>query len=444
MSTAMTLPIHHAHAAGIDLGSAWIFVSVDGVAVERFPTFTADLQRAVAHLQKHGCTTVAMEATGVYWVSFYELLERSGIDVCLCNGAHAKNLPGRKSDVQDCQWLQRMHTYGLLRPSFVPPETMRLLRTYTRLRDDHIEQTTMHTLRMQKALEQMNIKIHLVLSQLHGESGIRMVRAMVAGERDAERLLALCDRRIITRKAEAMRAALEGVYRSDHLFVLRQALESWDFYQGQIRICEGEMRQLLTTITDDLPPSSTLSAPHPTRHHQPDIDDLHEKVTRLCNGENPAAITGISDILALKILAETGVDYSHWKTPKHFTSWMHLAPRQEQSGSKTRKARAQGMNRAGQLFRQAAQSLANSKYTALGAFYRRLKAKHGPRVAMKAVARKLAVQFYNVMVHGVAYVEAGVESYQQKYEETVKRHMARQAKRFGMELVAVGSMTPTS
>lgn len=440
----MTLPIHHAHAAGIDLGSAWIYVSVDGKAVERFPTFTADLHRAVAYLQDHGCTTVAMEATGVYWVAFYEVLERAGIDVCLCNGAHAKNLPGRKSDVQDCQWLQRLHTHGLLRPSFIPPESMRLLRTYTRLRDDHIEQAAMHTLRMQKALDLMNLKIHNVLSKLQGESGIRMVRAMVAGERDPERLLALCDRRIIKHKEAAMRAALEGVYRSDHLFVLRQALESWDFYQAQIRSCEEEMQRVLAAITDDLPPSSTPSAPHPTRHHQPDIDGLHEHVVRMCNGENPAAITGISDVLALRILAETGTDYSHWRTAKHFTSWLHLAPRQEQSGAKRRKARAEGLNCAGQLFRQAAQSMSNSKYSALGAFYRRIRGKHGPRVAMKAVARKLAVQFYNVMVHGVAYVEAGVESYQKKYEESVRKSVLRQAKMLGMELVPAVSACSTS
>lgn len=256
------LPVLHPHAAGIDIGSESIFVSVDGVRVERFTTFTDSLRAAIAHLQLHGCITVAMEATGVYWVALHELLEEAGIIVCLVNGAHARNLPGRKSDVQDCQWLQQLHAYGLLRPSFIPPETIRRLRTYTRLRDDHIKQAAMHILHMQKSLDLMNLKIHLVLSKLSGESGMRMVRAILDGERDPERLLSLCATRIQRTKEREMRAALHGIYRDDHLFALRQAVECWDFYQRQLVACEAEIEQLLGEITRDMPPRRPTATPN--------------------------------------------------------------------------------------------------------------------------------------------------------------------------------------
>ncbi|MFZ1683730.1 MAG: IS110 family transposase [Candidatus Zixiibacteriota bacterium] len=434
------LPVLHPHAAGIDIGSESIFVSVDGVRVERFTTFTDSLRAAIAHLQLHGCITVAMEATGVYWVALHELLEEAGIIVCLVNGAHARNLPGRKSDVQDCQWLQQLHAYGLLRPSFIPPETIRRLRTYTRLRDDHIKQAAMHILHMQKSLDLMNLKIHLVLSKLSGESGMRMVRAILDGERDPERLLSLCATRIQRTKEREMRAALHGIYRDDHLFALRQAVECWDFYQRQLVACEAEIEQLLGEITRDMPPPPTNSNAKPTRHHQPQIEDLHGKLMRLTNGDNPAMITGMSDATVMKVIAETGSDLqNHWTTSKHFVSWLGLSPTHQQSGKMRRVKTLRNRNRAGQLFREAAQSLAGSKYSALGGFYRRIKAKRGPKVAMKAVARKLAVLYYNVMVHGCQYVETGLERYQEQYEQSLQERLSKQARKLGFVLQPLSS-----
>jgi transposase len=433
MPTA-SIVVLNPHAAGIDLGSEFIFVSVDGVGVERFATFTDSYHTAIAHLIANGITTVAMEATGVYWVAFYEMIEEAGIEVCLVNGAHARNLPGRKTDVQDCQWLQQLHAHGLLRPSFVPPEKIRQFRTYTRLRDDHIAQSAMHTLHMQKALDLMNLKIHVVLSQITGASGMRMIRAILDGERDPGTLLNLCEKRIQLGKGPQMRAALHGVYREDHLFTLRQAVECWEFYQDQIRACDIEIEHLLETITTDLPPSPTQSNAKPTRHHQPQVNDLHGKLMRLTHGQNPAAIVGLSDVSVMKIIAEVGTDLGHWQTAKHFVSWLGLSPRQQQSGRKRRAVRRRFTNRAGQIFRVAAQSLVNSKHSALGAFYRRIKAKRGPRVAMKALARKLAVMFYNVMVHGVNYVEQGIIRYQEQYEHSAKQRLEKQAQKLGFVL----------
>jgi transposase len=429
------LPIVHAHAAGIDLGSTELFVSIDGHSVKQFPTFTASYRALVDHLQAHGVTTVVVEATGVYWVALYQTLEEAGIEVYLVNGAHARNLPGRKSDVQDCQWLQQLHSYGLLRKSFVPPETFRQLRTYTRLREEYIGLAAQHIQHMQKALDQMNIKVHHVISQLAGVSGMRMVRAIVAGERNAEVLLGLCEKRVQERKREALLAALEGTYRADHLFALGKAVECYDFYHGQITSCEAEIARLLDETTRQLPPPEVPSAPKPSRHHAPDIPDLHEALMRLTAGRNPAEITGMSDTTLMKLVGELGTNMDQWPTAKHFVSWLGLAPKTAQSGAKKRRVRQHVSTRAGQIFRQAGMSLINSTDSALGACYRRLKSRRGPAVAMKAVARKLAILYYNTLRYGTAYVEVGVARYEQQQQEALVRTVARLAQKINMALV---------
>lgn len=425
----------HPHAAGIDIGSREIFISIDGERVEIFPTYTDSYRAAASYLQQHGIETVAMEATGVYWVALLEILEDAGMEVYLVNGAHARNLPGRKSDIKDCQWLQQLHSHGLLRKSFIPPESQRQLRSYTRLRDEYIGLAATHVQHMQKALEQMNLKIHHVISQLVGASGLRIVRAIIAGERDPQVLLDLCETRIKTNKGEAVLSALVGNYRSDHLFALRSALECWDFYQGQVGACEAEIASLLNEISEHLPPPDVPTRAKPTRHHNPAIEGLHDTLMRLTEGRNPATITGFGDVTLLKLIAEIGTDMSPWPTVKHFTSWIGLAPRNKQSGKSKRAVRQKVSSRAGQIFRTAAMSLVNSKESALGAFYRHLRSRRGHPVAMKALARKLAVLYYNVMRHGVEYVEAGVVRYEEQRQESLKRYVARLARKINMELI---------
>ena len=269
---------------------------------------------------------------------------------------------------------------------------------------------------MQKALDLMNIKLHTVISQLTGASGMRILKAILAGQRDPEYLLSLCESIIRSHKRVEVLASLHGTYREDQLFALHQALQCYEFYQGQIADCER--------------PSSAK----PARHHQPAITDLHAKPMRLSSGNNPAAITGLSDVTVLRTIAEVGTDLSPWPTDKHFTSWLGLAPRRLQSGKRSSRERFTVHPRAGQIFRTAAQSLAMSKHSAFGAFYRRIRSKRGPKVAMKATARKLAVMYYHAMTDGLEFVELGMQHYEKRMKEQQLARLHKQARRFGFTL----------
>jgi transposase len=439
--TASSLEIVHPTAGGIDIGSENVFVSVDGIQVRSFSTDTASYRLLLAYLQTEGVTTVAMEATGVYWIGLYDILEAGGMEMYVVNGAHARNLPGRKSDVQDCQWLARLHRHGLLRASFIPDEEFRQLRTFTRLRDDYIGMAGTHIQHMQKALVMMNIKIHQVLSQITGASGLRMLEAIIAGERDAGRLLALCESTVQRRKREPLLAALEGNYRPEYVFLLEQAVGCWKFYLEQIRNCERKIEEQLRAMTEHLPPPSPPSAPKPTRHHEPEIEDLHGLLMRLTEGEDPSAITGIADQTTMRVLAEVGSNLQAWPTAKHFVAWCGLAPKRQQSGRWVKRVRISTSTRVGQLFRTAAQSLAGSKHSALGQFYRKVKARKGPKIAMKALARKIAILFYNVLRHGMEYVEVGVRRYEEQCQQTLERHVQRLAKRLNLKLMPIDPQT---
>lgn len=435
--TKQTLPQIHAHAAGIDIGSESIFISVGPGQVRSFDTFTTSLEQARDYLLAEAITTVAMEATGVYWVALYELLEASGIEVVVVNGAHVKNVPGRKSDVLDCQWIQQLHSHGLLRASFIPDESMRRLRTYVRLRDDHIEMGASHIQHMQKALDLMNIKLHRVISQIHGVSGIRVIEALLAGERDPEALADLCDVRIVKYKRDPVVASLKGSYKEEHLFALKQALTAWRFYQEQIRACDKEIERHLEEITKGLEPPATPSKPKPIRHNKPVVKELHLKMVKLTGGHDVSQLCGFTDLTLMKVIAEVGTDMSKWPTEKHFTSWLGLAPGSHQSGKRRKRRRRRVQSRAGQIFRESAQSLAKSKHLALGGFYRRVKAQRGAPIAIVATARKLAVLFYKMMRYGVDYVETGLEQYKKQQEEQRMKYLKKQAFKLGFELVAV-------
>lgn len=430
------LPTLNAHAAGIDAGSRQFFVAVPDGTVTVFESHTADLERLRDHLKSHGVTTVAMEATGVYWLCLFEILEAAGLEVCLCNGAHVKNLPGRKSDVQDCQWLQQLHAHGLLRKSFVPPENIRALRSYTRLRDDHIRTAAMQVQLMQKALEQLNVKLHTVISQIHGASGLAVMRAILQGERDPAKLAAWCDAQILKKKRAAVERSLHGRWKKEHLFALKQALAGWEFCEAQVKECDAQIAAQLAELTRDLALPDGPPPPEAKRgrHHVPDVPNLHAHLLALSGGKAATSLPGFTTTNWLKLIAEVGTDLSRWPNEKAFCAWLALSPGKNQTGGKSRRARARPKTTAGQIFRLAAQSVGQSTYLALGGFHRRLKARTNAAVATVATARKLAVLFYRAMRHGLAYVERGLEAYEQAYRERQRRYLQKCATELGLTL----------
>lgn len=423
------------NVAGIDLGSSDFYLALPDGSVRHFDLFTASMAEAVSLLVASGIESVAMEATGVYWLPLFEMLEEAGCEVCLVNGAHSKNLPGRKSDVKDCQWLQELHSYGLLRAGFVPDGTIRVLRSYVRLRDDHIEMAAMHVNHMQKALDLMNVKLHKVISQIHGVSGMRIIEAILSGEHDPEILVELCDRRILNSKRERVLLSLEGHYRPENLFALEQALEGYRFYQGQIAACDARIDAWLADYTASLPAIDVMTRPKPIRHNTPQIPALHERMLHLGQGLDAGQLPGLTDASWLKLVAELGRDMTRWKTEKHFVSWLNLAPRTDQSGNRRRKRRNRAGNRAGQIFRESARSLAESKNHALGGFYRRIRARRGARVANVATARKIALMYYRLMRYGEAHIETGLKQYEEQQRERRLRSLQRQAQELGLQLL---------
>lgn len=422
--------------AAIDIGQQKIFIACAGdEAVRSFCTFTADLQLAAAYLKEHAVTHVAMEATGVYWIPLHDLLESEGIKVTVFNGAHARNMPGRKSDVLDCQWHAMLHSHGLLTPCFIPPEEIRQLRCFYRLRDDHLTHAAAHIQHMQKALDLMNVRLHTVISQIHGVSGLRVIRAILAGQRDPVALSELCDMKILKSKRQEVIKSLEGDWQSHHLFALQQALEGYEFCQRQMEACDKQIEALLERINQGKPPASPAAGAKvkPVRHNAPKIDHLHELLITMTGGRDVAQLPGFTALGFLKLVAETGTDLSAWRTVKHFTSWLGLAPGSNQSGKK-RKRTKRRKTMAGQIFREAVMSLAKSKHLALGAAYRRLKARKGAAIAATAIARKPAVLYYNLMTKGLTYVEKGIEAYETQYKEQTIRYMQKTAQKLGFSL----------
>jgi transposase len=429
------LPILDERAGGIDVGSEQLHVSIAGDVPKVFGTMTRDVSALVAWLQEHGVRSVAMEATGVYWMYLYAALQAAGIEVVVVNGRHVRNLPGRKTDMADCQWLATLHAHGLLRSGFVPPADIRRLQDYLRLRDDHVSLAASHVQHMQKALERMNVKVHDVISDLTGVSGMRVVRAIVAGQRDPQRLLELCDAQIKKRKAERVVESLRGMWQAEHLFALRQALGAWDFYQAQIRECDQAIEQVLHELGGG--PPDAHGQPTGKRKaggsNSPKIPGLHRTLVHLCAGQDPTKLPGMAEHSLLKVIGEVGTELTKWPTDKHFTAWAGLSPGTAQSG-KRRRNQPRQRNRVGRLFCDMARSVARST-SALGASYRRLQARRGGLVANKATARKLAATFWRVMVHGVDYVEQGLKAYQARADHSEQRLLAKLARKHGLQLV---------
>jgi len=422
-------------AGGIDIGSRKVFVSIEGDEVRSFFTFTEDFEKLRQYLVDHSIETVAMEATGIYWGILYEMLEEAGIDVWLVDGVQTKQVPGRKTDVKDCQWIQQLHSYGLLNRCFVADSDIKELRVYQRLREDHIRSASMHINHMHKALIEMNIRLPEVLDQVHGVSGLAIIKAILNGERDKEKLLALCDKRIIKNKGIEVLKSLNGRYTKSGLFALKQAFESYQFYQNQIKQCDLMLEEVIKRMGRGKPDQRNTAPRKPIRHHKPEIDDLGREMLKIFDGRDATSLSGITDYTWMQLLSETGTNLSKWETEKHFTSWLGLAPGQHSSGKMRRNSRKKGKPKAGQIFRNIAQSLLTSKKIALGAFGRRLRSRKGSPIAIKAVARKLAVWYWRIMVKGVEFVENGIQKYEEQLLAQKQRSLTRLAKELKMEVI---------
>jgi transposase len=432
------LPIVNDKAAAIDIGSRFHVVAVPpdlcDEPVQTFQAFTTDLERMADWIVSLGIRTVAMESTGVYWIPAYEILEGRGLEVLVSNARESRAVPGRKSDVNDAQWLQRLHACGLLRPSFRPSGDIAALRAYLRLRERHLDYAAAHIQHMQKALTFMNLQLHHVVSDITGATGMRILRAIVGGERDLNVLVAMRDRNCKS-SVETIRAALVGNYQPEHLFALQQALALYDFYQARVDECDVQIERTLTSLTaSKAAPQETLPKARSRTQQSNALNfDVRSAMYQLA-GVDLTQIHGIGPYLAVRLVGECGTDLSRWPSAKHFTSWLTLSPGCKVSGGKVLSSHTRKTtNRVAALLRLAAVTVGKSN-TALGAFYRRLGARIGKAKAVTATARKIAVLFYNAMRFGMNYVDPGADHYEQQYKERVIKQLHRRAAEFGFQL----------
>ena len=434
------LKLVNAGAAAIDIGSTMHMAAVNPnhaeAPVRAFGTFTQDLHDLANWFKACGVTSVAMESTGVYWIPAYEILEQHGFEVILVNARYAKNVPGRKTDVSDAAWLRQLHSYGLLRGSFRPDAAIATLRAYLRQRERLVEYAAAHIQHMQKALMEMNLQLHHVVSDITGATGMRIIRAIVAGERDPDVLAACRDVRCHS-STETIRAALVGNDREEHVFALTQSLELYDFYQARMLDCDRKLEEVMAGLAAKAPrPASDLPRVRvKTKQVNTPSFDVRAALYGVL-GVDLTQIHGLGSSLALKLIGECGTDLRAWPSAKHFTSWLCLAPGNKISGGKVLSSRTRrSSSRAAALLRLAATTIGRSD-TALGAFYRRLSARAGKAKAVTATARKIAVLFYNTLRHGMTYRDPGGAYYEEQYRSRVLGNLHRRAKAFGFVLQA--------
>lgn len=434
-SRSRRLKVVHSDAAGIDVGSEdhWVAVPEGRGPVRRFPAFTADLLQLAAWLKSCGVTTVAMESTGVYWIPLFQVLEAAGLEVCLVNTKHLRNVPGRKSDVLDCQWLQQMHSFGLLAASFRPKDEICVLRSYLRHRDTLVKDSTVQVERMQKALTQMNVLLHNVLSDITGVTGLKILRAIVAGERDAVTMARMRNPRVHSDE-DTIARSLQGDYRAEHLFALRQALELYDTYRAKIDDCDRQIDEQLQRIQshEHFDPTRT-PASRPRRKGEPH-GDFRSGLYRV-SGVDLTQIDGVKVNTVLVLLSEIGPDLSRFPTEKHFCSWLGLCPNPQISGGRNKGDRSRRVvNRAAQALRIAAQTLRKS-HSALGAYFRRLLPRLGPARTIKAVAHKLARLVYRLLTGSTSYTDQGSAAYEARFRAQQIRTLTSRAAALGLRLV---------
>jgi transposase len=430
------------NAAGIDVGATVHFVCVpqgrDAQPVRSFGAFTADLEAIADWLAQCGVTTVAMEATGVYWIPLFELLERRGFAVKLVEPSRLKYVPGRKSDVLDCQWIQQLHTFGLLSGSFRPNDAICVLRSFVRQRQMLVRSLSRCVQHMQKALTQMNLKLQHVLSDITGVTGMAILDAILAGERDPQQLAKLRDGRCSHDEA-TIALALQGNWREDHLFALKQAMDTYHFYQQKLAEVDEKIEAHLKTF-EDKSQGKPLERSTGTNKHRAS-DPACEMRTHLytMTGMDLTEVDGLEAKTVLTVISEIGLDMSRWPTEKHFTSWLSLCPGVNKTGgraeSRSGRTRASS-NRAAAALRMAASTLLRAD-CALGAYGRRMRARLGAPKAITATARKLAIIIYNMLKYGKTYVDRGEEYYQEQYRTTMLKNLKRRAKQLGFALVEV-------
>ena len=434
------LEIVHPDAAGIDVGGSehWVAVSPDRdrEPVRRFGCFTADLREMGRWLVEKGVRSVALQSTGVYWMPVFEILEQHGLEVYLVNARHTKNVPGRKSDVQECQWLLKLHAFGLLNNSFQPTDEIRIARTLWRHRGNLVAEASSVIQRMQKALTEMNVQLSNVLSDLSGMSGMTIIGAILKGERDPWTLAALVQPEVKATR-EDIAKSLEGNWREELLFVLRQHVELYRIYQEKIADCDLQLRKHLESLGSKLDLRTQPIGPRPkgkkSSRNAPSFD-LRTELYRI-TGIDWAQINGIDVLTAQTVIAEAGADLSAFPSEKQFASWLGLCPTNEQSGGKILNRRTRKVvNRATVAFRNAATTLLRSQ-SYLGAQYRRLRTRLGAPKAITAMARKLACLFYRLIKHGQQYVDKGTEYYEARYREQQIRSLAKRAQKLGLQLV---------
>ena len=426
-------------AAGIDIGAEehWAAVppgrNTEGQDVRRFGAFTGELCALADWLKQCGIQTVAMESTGVYWIPLYELLVERGFEVLLVDARQAKNVPGRKTDVLDYQWLQELHTYGLLRGAFRPVDQVCILRSYLRQRSMLVSYASHHIQHMQKALEQMNLKLSHVVSDITGLTGMGIIKAILSGERDPVKLAKLRDPRCKSSEATVARA-LEGHYREEHLFTLQQAVELVEFYQQQMTACDRQIEACLQQFEEKS--SETPMTTRRRKRRRGIAFDARSYLYRM-TGIDLTQIDSIEGNTALTVISEIGLDMSRWPTEKHFGSWLGLAPGSKVSGGKRLSGRTKpSANRAAAALRLAAQSL-NQSQSALGAYFRRLKARLGAPKALTAAAYKLARIVYRMLKYGAGYVDQGEAVYEERYRDRLLRNLKRRAAELGFQLTAI-------
>jgi len=440
----------HPHAAGIDVHAEehWVAVPPGSAPpppahhpanlpphIRKFGTCTADLETLAEWLMVCNITTIAMESTGVYWIALFELLERRGFDVKLVDPRRTKHVPGRpKSDVLDCQWIQRLHSYGLLAASFRPADDVVVLRSYLRQRLMLISYAGQHIQHMQKALEQMNIKLAEVVSDVTGVTGMSIIKAILRGQRDPQRLAQLRDERCKRSEADIARA-LEGNWREDHLFELEQAVSLYEMYRTHLRRCDRRLEAYLRKFPDHSGGKKlqAKARKHKLRSNAPHFDS-RTLLYRFC-GVDLTVIEGIEESTALVILSEIGHDMSPWPNEKHFVSWLNLCPIKDSSAGKDKKRRRRRRsNRAARAFRLAGQACHHAK-SAMGAYYRRIQARCGGTKAVLATARKIAQRVYRLLKYGEEYVRQDMEAYEEAYRTHTLKGLARKATQLGYRLV---------
>jgi transposase len=441
------LPLVNPNAAGIDIGSREHYVCVpadrDDQPVRSFSTFTPDLNALADWLIQCGIETVAMESTSIYWIPIFDLLEARGLQVYLVNARHLKCVPGRKSDVKDCQWIQQLHSFGLLQGSFRPEQEIRELRSYMRLRRSLTQDAARAILHMQKALSQMNIQLTQVVSDIAGKTGLNIIRDIVKGVHSPQELAQHRDKRCQNTK-ETIEKALEGHYQAEHLFALKIALETYDHYQQTIDHCDQEIAKVLDAFSKRHPLQTPSQAPtvglkKNKKAPRVNIADLDQHLVILCGGGHLAQVDGLSSSILLELISEIGTDMSKWPTKKHFGSWLGLAPGTKISGGKVLSSRTKpSNNRAAALFRLAANSL-HSSQSALGGFLRRQKARIGAPKAITATGYKLARIVYSLLESKKTYQDLGEPAYLERYQKQQIHYLAKKAKALGMELIPAAS-----